>query len=105
MRDLLRILIAPLIWLAAFSAVYALQGFGCAAGLNEAIFVGMSFLRAMLILAWVLTIATLVGIFYWLERTAPRLPWTSAISRITACVAMVAAIWSLFPVTFTSICN
>jgi len=105
MRDLLRILIAPLVWLAAFSAVYALQGFGCAIGLNEATLAGLPLLRAGLILAWALTIATLVGIYIWLERTSPTLDWTSRISRITACVAIVASIWALFPVTFTSICS
>lgn len=105
MSDLLRILIAPLVWLAAFSAVYALQGLGCAIGLNEATLASVPLLRAGLILTWLLTIATLAGIFVWLERTSPKLVWTSRISRITASVAVVASIWALFPVTFTSICT
>ncbi|MCQ3829750.1 hypothetical protein [Microbulbifer elongatus] len=105
MSDLLRLLIAPLVWLAAFSAVYGLQGFGCATELNDVIFAGVPLMRAGLILVWVLTIATLVGILVWLERSSPILEWTSRISRITAWVAIVASVWALFPVTFASICS
>lgn len=105
MKDLLRILIAPLVWLAAFSAVYALQGLGCAIGLDQAILAGVPLLRAGLIFTWLLVITVQVGIFLWLERTTPVLDWSFKISRATAGVALVAAIWALFPVTVISVCR
>ena len=105
MKDLLLVLIAPLVWLAAFSAVYALQGFGCATGMHQTTFAGMPFLRAVLVLGSVITVAIQLGILLWLERIPPTLGWTRHVSRITAWVALVAAIWTLFPVAVTSLCK
>ena len=105
MKDLLRILVPLLVWLAAFSAIYGLQGLGCASQLDRETFAGISLLRVVLVGAWGLTIALQSGMVLWIERTSPVLDWTHKVSRVTAWTALLAALWSLFPVAVMSACG
>ncbi len=99
MKDLLRILVSPVVWLATFSAVYGLHGALCA--LNP----GAS--RLVLILAFVLATLLQVGLLALLysarfgaARRFPRI-----VSRTSGWVGLVATLWTLFPTLATSTCE
>lgn len=105
MNDILRLSIPVTVWIAAFSAVYGLEGVVCSdlwigAGLS----LGQG--RYALIAAWIAAVVLQV-IFLILLRT-PRfgssLPWVQRVSTILGCVALVATVWSLMPVVTTSLC-
>lgn len=105
MTEILRIAAPLTVWIAAFSAVYGLQGIVCSdwwssAGLNP----GQA--RATLIAASVAAIALQAALLGVLRR--PRfgssLPWVRRVSTILGGVALVATVWSLLPVVSTSLC-
>ena len=105
MTDILRISVPLTVWIAAFSAVYGLEGVICselwrAAGLS----VGQG--RIALVAAWVLAIALQVALLAALRRPrlASSLPWVQRLAMILGCVALVATAWSLMPVVTTSAC-
>ena len=52
MSDILRILVAPLAWLASFSAVYGIHGLACALGWPGIGLPGLSLFRVVLLAAW-----------------------------------------------------
>lgn len=104
MKSLLRILIAPLIWLAAFSAIYGLQGLGCAADWDEVRVLGLGLNRVLLGLAWVIAVILQAGILIALERRPDGSIFIQNTSRLTAGTALVATLWSLFPVAVISSC-
>ena len=56
MRELLRILLPLLVWLASFSAIYGLHGLGCALGWPEVAWLGLSLFRWALLIAWLAAI-------------------------------------------------
>lgn len=103
MSDILRILIAPLVWLAGFSLVYGLNGVLCSDGLGD----DASTSRAILLGAYGLLLALqatiLVGLH--LPRFASPSGFTRFVSRATGWVGLVAAAWSLMPVLTLSICR
>lgn len=105
MTDILRISIPVTVWIAAFSAVYGLEGVICSdlwrgAGLS----LGQG--RGALVAAWVAAIALQVGLLVALRRPRLRssLPWVQRLAMILCCVALVATVWSLMPVVTTSLC-
>lgn len=105
MNDILRISGPISVWIAAFSAVYGLEGVICSdlwagAGLD----LGQG--RAALIAAWAAAVALQVIFLVILRapRFASSLPWVQRVSTILACVALVATVWSLMPVVTTSLC-
>ncbi|WP_299819606.1 hypothetical protein [uncultured Jannaschia sp.] len=105
MIDLARILVAPLLWLATFSAVYGLQGLGCAAGW-DATADGPSPLRLLLVAAWGLTILMQVALLGALrsDRFGADRPLVRRVSVLGGWVGLVAAFWSLLPVATTTPC-
>ena len=108
MSDIVRILVAPLIWLAAFSAIYGLHGIACAYGWSGSeVAGGVSLLRLVLVAAWLGAIAVQVLILVALHasRFGSESGWVRAVSRMTGWVGLVATIWSLFPVAATSSCG
>ena len=98
MRDVLRILAAPLLWLAAFSAVYALHGLACAGGWAEA--------RPVLLAAWGAAILAQGALLLALHarRTGASAPFARRVSLATGWTGLAATLWSLFPVAVTSAC-
>lgn len=105
MTDILRISVPITVWIAAFSAVYGLEGIVCSdlwsgAGLS------LGHGRVALIVAWAAAIALQVVLLLALRR--PRfgssLLWVRRVSTILGCVALVATVWSLMPVATTSLC-
>lgn len=106
MRDLLRILIAPLVWLASFSAVYGLHGLICGHGIDGSIFGVVSVPRALMAVAYGLAI--LIQAVLLLGLHAARLgspsPFVTFVSRATGWVGLVAAVWTLLPTVTTTYC-
>lgn len=108
MTDIVRILIAPLIWLAAFSALYGLHGIACAYGWSGTdVAGGMSLLRVVLVAAWLGAIAVQAAILIGLysRRFGSDSGWVRGVSGMTGWVGLVATVWSLFPVAATSSCG
>ncbi len=105
MRDLIRILIAPLVWLAAFSAVYGLHGVLCGQNVSGEV-LGLSLPRVLLVAGYgaaiLVQLALLWGLYH--RRFASSSAFVNAVSRLTGWVGLVATIWSLFPVMVTTSC-
>ncbi|MFO7804284.1 MAG: hypothetical protein R6V30_01270 [Paracoccaceae bacterium] len=99
MSDVLRILIAPLAWLAAFSAVYGVHGVICGQGIE-------TMPRALLVGAFMLTIGLQVAVLaaLYAPRFASSSPFVRFVSRATGWVGLVAAVWTLFPTVVTTSC-
>ena len=106
MTDVLRILIAPLVWLAAFSAVYGLHGLICGHGIDGAVLGALSLPRVLMVGAYVLSIVVLAVLLLGLyaPRFASPSPFVRAVSRTTGWVGLVATVWSLFPAVATTSC-
>lgn len=105
MNDILRIAVPTSLWIAAFSAVYGLEGIICsgrwtAAGLN----LGQG--RTALIAAWAVAVALQVVLLLALRmpRFASPQPWVQRVATILSFVGLVATIWSLMPAATTSLC-
>ncbi len=99
MTEVLRILIAPLVWLAAFSAVYGLHGVICGQGIE-------TMPRALLVGAFMLAIGLQAGVLaaLYAPRFASPSPFVRFVSQATGWVGVVAAVWTLFPTVVTTYC-
>jgi len=107
MRDVLRLLLPLLIWLASFSAIYGLHGVGCALGWAGVEIGGLSLFRWALLAAWLAAILVQVALLLALRGAryaapSPFLRWTSVAG---AWVALVAVLWTLHPVAVLSTCG
>lgn len=106
MTDLLRILAAPLVWLASFSALYGLHGLICGHGLADAEISGLSLARLLLVAAWLLAIgmqiALLLGLYS--RRFAAKNSLVRFISRATGWTGLIAVLWTLSPVALIRYC-
>lgn len=107
MTDVARILVGPLVWLGAFSAVYGLHGVACSFGWAGIEVWGLSLLRLALTAAWIAAIVLLGLILAGLhsQRLGSPSGFVRGVSRMTGWVGLVATIWSLFPVVATSSCQ
>ncbi|MGK9054260.1 hypothetical protein [Neorhizobium petrolearium] len=101
MNDILRISLPLTVWLASFSAVYGLQGLSCSQR-------WMMVLppRGTLLVAWAMVVAMQVILLLLLRirRFASPSPFVQRLSVSLAVVALLASIWTLFPVVATSRC-
>lgn len=106
MKDILRILIGPLLWLASFSAVYGLHGIVCGFGIDGLAAGSVSLPRILLAGAWLAAILlqaiVLAGLYS--RRYGSPSGFVRSISRATGWVGLVAAVWTLFPTVATSFC-
>lgn len=106
MMDVLRILVAPLVWLAAFSAIYGLHGSICGHGINGTVLGLVSLQRVLMTTAWLLAIV-IQGVLLWAlhaPRFASASPFVRFVSRGTGWVGLVATGWTLFPAVATTYC-
>lgn len=105
MTDILRISVPLTTWLAAFSAVYGLEGLICSEHWAEAA-LDLRTGRVSLIAAWLLAIAIQIALLFALR--SPRFASPSAFARgvslSLAVVALVTTVWTLLPVVTTSLC-
>lgn len=105
MNDITRLSLPLTVWIAAFSAVYGLEGVVCSdrwAGAGLTLGQG----RMALIAAWAVAVGLQLALLAGLRnpRLASGLPWVQRVSTILAWVALVATVWSLMPVVTTSLC-
>lgn len=107
MMDMVRILIAPTAWLAAFSAVYGVHGIACSFGWAGIDLWGLSLMRVAVTATWLVSIAVLALILagLYVPRFASRSDFVRTVSKLTGWVGLVATVWSLFPVVATSTCQ
>lgn len=102
MTDILRLSVPLTVWLASFSAIYGLSAIICSAGTAPE----PSYGRAGLLAAWLFAIALQAVLLVGLR--SPRLASSSAFVRKTSFVlsasALVATIWTLFPVVNAPLC-
>lgn len=105
MNDITRISLPLTVWIAAFSAVYGLEGIVCS-GRWSAAGLSLSQGRIALLAAWGIALGLQVLLLLALRRPrfASDLPWVQRTSVILACVALVATAWGLMPVATTSLC-
>jgi len=105
MTDLVRILIAPLVWLVSFSAVYGLHGLLCGHQV-EGVLIGIPLPRVLLIAAFVLAVLLQVVLLAALHsrRFAASSDLIRFVSRASGWTGLVATIWSLQPVILTTSC-
>jgi len=105
MTNVLRILIAPLVWLAAFSAIYGLHGLLCGQNIAGAVF-GLPLPRVLLVTAYFLAIVLQGALLVALYRSRFGAPSSLMrfVSHATGWAGLVITIWSLFPIVATSYC-
>ncbi|MBX9454603.1 MAG: hypothetical protein KL863_00480 [Rhizobium sp.] len=103
MIDILRLSIPITVWLATFSAIYGLHGLLCSDRWSAPAASGG---QTILIGAWAFSIVAQAGMLFALgnSRMASPSPLTRRISVGLAVVALVANLWTLFPVVATSHC-
>ena len=106
MTDVLRILGAPLVWFAAFSAVYGLHGLICGHGIEGVVLGVISLPRFLMITAFLASILLLSGVLWTLyaPRFASSSPFVTFVSRATGWVGLVATVWTLSPTVVTTYC-
>lgn len=98
----LRALLGPLVWAAAFAAIYAAHGLGCALGWPGRPAPLGDLHRFVLAALWLAALAG-AGAVLWLS---PRGAETgSRIARLGAWIGLVSVLLTLFPVLGISSCN
>lgn len=109
MIEILRILVAPLVWLAAFSGVYGLHGLGCALQWPqvEMLSLSLSLYRFLLLVAWLAAILAQIALVAALrsERFGSSYAFIRWTSIATGWVGLVATVWTLHPVAVISACG
>jgi len=102
MKDILRLSVPMTVWLMSFSAVYGLQGLVCSQRLPyEA-----ATARSLLIVAAIIAVFTQAVLLWGLnsQRWGSPHPFIRTVSTILGVIALIATIWTLFPVALISIC-
>lgn len=102
MRDILRLSMPMTVWLMSFSAVYGLQGLVCSSRLSYE----QTASRYLLILAVIIAVSLQVVLLWGLysQRWGSPHPFIRATSTVLGSVALIATIWTLFPVAVMSLC-
>lgn len=106
MKDVLRILASPVVWLALFSAVYGLHGLLCEIE-PGGLLLGMSWRRVVLAAAFAMAVLLQLGLLAMLysERYAAAPGFARVVSRTSGWVGLVATVWTLLPPLMVSICH
>jgi hypothetical protein len=104
MKEVFRIALPLTLWLVSFSAIYALHGVIC--GAQVARLADPAMARTALVLAWLVVVFAQLAVLIALLH--PRLGGPPGVARwiavTLAVAALVAAIWTLFPVAVLSLC-
>lgn len=105
MTDILRILVGPLVWFSAFSAVYGLHGLICGHQIDGAV-LGLPLPRLLMVAAFLLSTALLAALVWVLHASpfASASPFVTFVSRATGWVGLVATVWTLMPTVMTTYC-
>jgi hypothetical protein len=105
MRDVVRIALPFTLWLVSFSAVYALHGVICAG--TWAWLADPDRGRLALISAWAVAIALQFGVLLllWHPRLGGPPGLVRSVSVALGVAALVAVVWTLFPVATLPLCT
>jgi len=105
-KELVRILLPLLVWLASFSAIYGLHGLGCAFGWTEVAFLGMTLFRGALLTGWLAAILVQLLLLLAVRKRpfASTSDFYGKLNLVTAWSGVTATGWTLFPVTVSSTC-
>lgn len=100
MGAVLRIALPLAVWLAAFSAVYGLNGWLCTTDLADAT------ARAVLAAAVLLAVAVQASLILWLRRSDWHAagPLLRGVALTLAVVALIGTVWTLVPGLMLSRC-
>jgi hypothetical protein len=105
MTDILRISVPLTVWLAAFSAVYGLQGLVCSNRWTE---IGLDIVSGRTAMIAALVAATALQILFVLALRSPRFVSSSSfvrsLSLTLAIAALVSTLWTLSPVVVSTTC-
>lgn len=106
MSDMIRIVIAPLVWLACFSGIYGLHGLSCSTAFAPALPPGAAVWQSLLIVAWIIAVAAQIGLIVALRHRvfASGSRFANRVSTILAWTSLAASLWTLFPVTLLKGC-
>ena len=107
MKDILRIILAPLVWLVTFTLVYGLHGLLCGHDLTTAMIGEIPLARVLLVAAYVFSVLVQLALLaaLYAPRFASGYSFVRFVSRATGWVGLVATLWTLFPVATTSYCG
>ncbi|KZY01145.1 hypothetical protein A3747_15380 [Sulfitobacter sp. HI0076] len=104
---MLRILLPLLVWLVSFSAIYGLQGLGCALGWAKVAWLGLPLFRWALLIAWlaaiVLQLLLLLTVGKW--SFGPTTDFYRKVNLATALSGLTATVWTSFPIVVSSTCG
>ncbi|MEO1910223.1 MAG: hypothetical protein ABGX10_07345 [Paracoccus sp. (in: a-proteobacteria)] len=100
MGTVIRIALPLTMWLAAFSAVYGLNGWLCTTGVSAAT------ARTLVAAAVLLAIAMQAGLIWWLRRSdwAAAGPVLRHVALTLGVVALIGTVWTLVPGLMLSRC-
>lgn len=106
MTDVARIFAPLFLWLALFSGVYGLHGVGCGLGWADVDVGAWTLQRTALVTAWGAASILQALLLAALARPlrSPR-PFVQGVSLTLAIAALVAIVWTLFPVAFATSCR
>jgi hypothetical protein len=106
MSDFIRIVAGFLVWLALFSAIYGLHGIGCSASWSSTGLAGTSLFRLVLVAAASMAILSQIAVLMALRSPQGRSPspFVRNVSTSLAAAAIVAQVWTVFPVVVLSAC-
>lgn len=107
MTDLIRILIAPTIWLVSFGAIYGLQGLSCAGGAPAVQPVEPDLWHHMPMIVWVTAMLAQGALIAGLRNTsfASNSAFVQQLSSLVCWTALVATLWTFFPAAILSTCG
>ncbi len=107
MKNLLRILFPLLVWLASFSAIYALHGLGCALGWSNVALPGMSLFRWLLLVSWLIALLAQGAMLMALRsrRFRSHDTFIHRTSLATSCAGLISTLWTLLPVAVSGPCG
>ena len=105
MSDVLRIAVPITLWLATFSAAYGLHGLVCSDRWTDAT-LDLATGRIVLIAAWLVAIAIQAALLLALRsaRLGSCSHFVRGVSLTLAASALLATVWTLFPVAAASLC-
>ena len=106
MIDVLRISVPLTVWLASFSGIYGLQWFACFGNWQSIYVLGLPLARTALIMTWIMVIALQLGLVLAMrsDQFGSRSPFVYRISLTLSLTALIATLWTMFPVVTTTTC-
>lgn len=104
MRDILRIAAPFTLWIAAFSAVYGLEGMVCS---RHGLALAPAQSRRLLVTAWLGVIALQAGLLWtlWSGPYGSPTRFGRLVSRTLGLSVLVATVWTLAPVATLPVCH